>query len=132
MKDIMNFTRKRLDMDAKGYLTITPSFFMKYFSVGCGVGALIFQGDKREEEGSYAYASSGEAPVSRSTSIGSVQSETHKNSYMLKFMIRPVIRGYIPVSDDFFIVVNAGYDYVFDYKKLNGFNFGLGVSWAVW
>jgi hypothetical protein len=44
-------------------------------------------------------------------------------------MIRPSVKGFIPVSDQWFVTVTVGYDYVFGYKDKNGVNFGLGLQY---
>ena len=47
-------------------------------------------------------------------------------------MLRPVIKGFIPVSEDYLdIVVSVGYDYVFGYKEKNGLNFGIGIQFVL-
>ena len=50
----------------------------------------------------------------------------------IKFMLRPSIKGFIPMSDEWSLVVGAGYDYVFKYKKCNGFNFSLGLQYSLY
>lgn len=126
MTDIMNYKREKKILDPKFFLTVTPQFYMKYFSVGCGVGFLYMSGT--EETASYSRSSSGSSNISISASVGSSSST---NAELLKPMIRPVVKGFIPLTDELYIAVSAGYDLVFGYKEKNGFNVGLGFQWEL-
>jgi len=121
MTDIMNYKRVKKTLDPKYYMTITPHAYFKYFAVGCGFGALIMEG--KEETAEYHYTSS-------SNGSGSIGNGWETNCSVSKFMIRPTVKGFIPLDDDdiWSIVVSAGYDCVFGYKDKNGFNVGLGVK----
>lgn len=125
MKDLLNFTRVKTEYDPLFYMTLTPQAYFKYFAVGCGVGMLYMKGDREtiiSKDNKYEMGT-----VSVTSRDFSTLSE-EKDKY--KPMIRPVIKGFIPVSDDWYISVSAGYDYVFGYKEKNGFNFGLGLQWT--
>lgn len=130
MTDIMNYKRETKVLDPKFFLTVTPQFYMKYFAIGCGVGVLYMDGT--EETASYTNSSSGSSgsSVSISTSSSSGTSSS-TNTSMFKPMIRPVVKGFIPLSDELYISVSVGYDYVFGYKDKNGFNVGLGLQWEL-
>ena len=123
--DIMNYKRTRKTLDPKFYVTATPSLYFRYVSVGCGVGVLYMSG--KEEKSSSSYSSSSSGGVSSSG-----YSSTTQECTKLNFMLRPVIKGFIPVSEDYLdIVVNIGYDYVFGYKEKNGLNFGIGLQFVL-
>lgn len=121
----MNYKRTRKILDPKFYVTATPSLYFRYVSVGCGVGVLYMSG--KEEKSSSSYSSSLSGGISSSG-----YSSTTQECTKLNFMLRPVIKGFIPVSEDYLdIVVNIGYDYVFGYKEKNGLNFGIGVQFVL-
>lgn len=116
MTDIMNYERTTKTLDAKSYITVTPSFYMKYFSLGCGIGALFLEGT--EEHHNYSTGETTQVGGSSSTDVSEI-----------RFMLRPCIKGFIPLADDdFAFIISAGYDYAFGYKKCNGLNFGLGFQ----
>lgn len=117
--DIMNYDRNKKTLDAKAYVTITPSLYLKYISVGCGFGALSMKGTEEKYHSSSSYNTNG-------------QNFTSTNCYKFKFMLRPVIKGFIPLSeDDLSLVVSAGYNYIFGYKDKNGFSVGVGLQFIL-
>lgn len=118
-EDENNYSYSKYIRDPKYYMTITPHFYMKYFAIGCGVGFLELSKDG-EYESSY---------VNGGNKGGSSGSSSGDTSYRL--MIRPVIKGFIPINDGLSLSVNAGYDYGLSFKEKNGFNFGLGLQWRV-
>lgn len=117
MKDIMNFNRTKKVYDPQFFLTVTPQLYLKYFAIGCGAGIMMMDGT--EETANYEYASSSLSGNAIETGSG----------ILVKPMIRPVIKGFIPLNDDdLFLSVSVGYDYVFGYKEKNGINFGVGIQ----
>lgn len=124
--DEINYTKKTECLDPKFFVTLTPSFYMKYFAVGCGIGCLNMYGNVSEEFSSGT--SSGGESISYSSSVSS-SVETTKWGF--KFMIRPTVKGFIPLNDELSLSLSAGYDYVFKLKEKNGFNFGLGLQWVI-
>ncbi len=123
MTDIMHYERTKKILDPKCYVTVTPSLYFKYVSVGCGVGALYMSGKKEESSSSY---SSSNGISSSGTTFATQDCEK------LNFMLRPVIKGFIPISEDYMsIVISAGYDYIFGYKEKNGLNFGIGLQFVI-
>jgi len=127
MTDIMNYKRKKKILDPKFFLTVTPQFYIKYFAVGCGVGCLYMDGT--EEDSNYSRTSTvGESGSSVSIVSGGSSST---NAVLLKPMIRPVAKGFIPLTDELSLSVSVGYDLVFGYKEKNGFNVGIGVQWEL-
>lgn len=131
MKDIMNYNRTKKRLDPRFFLTVTPQFYIKYFAIGCGAGFLWLDGT--EETANYTYTSSSSSGSNASVSvISSGGGQTSITSYMLKPMIRPVAKGFIPLrSDELYLSISVGYDLVFGYKEKNGFNFGLGLQWEL-
>lgn len=123
MKDIVNYDRTQKIFDPKFFLTVTPQFYMKYFALGCGVGILGMDGT---ENTNFYTTSTGSSVTS---SYGHYTTES-TSVMLLKPMIRPVAKAFIPLnSDDLFLSVNVGYDLVFGYKEKNGINFGIGFHW---
>lgn len=110
MEDVMNFHKE--EYDPIFFFTVTPSIYLKYVSIGCGLGILYMQGEE------YTASSLG----------GSSTIPTEK----VKFMLRPSIKGYIPLNDELYLSLSVGYDYAFGYKDKNGINFGLGLQFELW
>ncbi|HAU86065.1 MAG TPA: hypothetical protein DCW90_11385, partial [Lachnospiraceae bacterium] len=105
MTDIMNYERTTKTLDAKCFLTATPSLYMKYLSIGCGIGALFLEGTEEHHEYS----------ISNTSQQGNSYSQ---DASEIRLMLRPCIKGFIPIADDdFAIIISAGYDYAFGYKK---------------
>lgn len=121
MEDIMNYKRTKKTLDPKYYITLTPHAYFKYFAIGCGFGFLAMTGT--EENTVYHYSDLG------NVSIGG-GSTTEIDCEEFKFMIRPTVKGFIPLDDDdmWSVVVSAGYDWIFGYKDKNGFNAGVGIK----
>lgn len=126
MKDIVNYDRKTKILDPKFFLTVTPQFYMKYFALGCGVGVLWMDG--KENTAHYSYTTT--TGSSSSATISGGNTTEGNPAILLKPMIRPVAKAFIPLSsDELFLSVSVGYDLIFGYKEKNGINFGLGVHW---
>uniref|UniRef100_UPI002592D590 hypothetical protein n=1 Tax=Xylanibacter caecicola TaxID=2736294 RepID=UPI002592D590 len=118
MQDIMNYDREKKELDTKFFVTVTPQAYFNYFAIGCGFGFLYMDGTSDYTR----YSSSSASNTSASTSSSS-------NAYLIKPMIRPVIKGFIPFSyEDYYISISVGYDWVLGYKKKNGFNVGIGIQ----
>lgn len=125
MKDIVNYNRSKKILDPRFFLTITPQFYMKYFALGCGVGLLWMDGT---EETAYYSSTTNTGSTSITVSGGNTTEGT--SALLFKPMIRPVAKAFIPLnSEDFFLSVSVGYDFIFGYKDKNGINFGLGFHW---
>ena len=130
MQDILNYTREKKVVDPKFFLTLTPQVYFKYFAIGCGVGFLYMDGT--EETANYAYTSSTTSSGNVSVTVSGSGSQSVADNYiMLKPMIRPVAKGFIPLSDEFWISLSVGYDLIFGYKEKNGLSFGLGIQWEL-
>ena len=126
MKDIVNYDRTRKTLDPRFFLTVTPQFYMKYFALGCGVGFLWMDGD--EDTANYSHTTS--SGSSSSVTVSGGNKTEGSGVILLKPMIRPVAKAFIPLSsDELFLSVSVGYDLVFGYKEKNGINFGLGFHW---
>lgn len=130
MIDVMNYTKEDTEYTPKFFTTITPSFFMKYFAVGCGFGAMYMEGTK--------YMAKGSSSTITSTSGNATSTATSEQSSVLdeevekvKFMLRPSIKGFVPLNEQWSATVSVGYDYVFGYKDTNGINFGVGIQCAL-
>lgn len=115
-----NYTQTVTSYDPKVFVTATPMFRYRYFAVGCGLGVMSLS--KSVNEDNYTHSSD-----------DGYESEGHKHSSSdgddkFCFMLRPTVKGFIPLSDTYALTVTAGYDYAFDVKEFNGFNFGIGLT----
>ena len=131
MTDILNYKREKKVMDPKFFLTITPQLYIKYFAVGCGVGFLYMGGTTKTDSHSSSSTSTGGGSISISTSTSSSSSVNSETGVMFKPMIRPVVKGFIPLTDELYLSLSVGYDMIFGYKDKNGFNAGLGLQWEL-
>jgi hypothetical protein len=112
------------EYDLKYFVTLTPSFYLKYFAVGWGFGYAELSGTKYTESYNVLYESS----ENQSTRLITQKSST-ENDYKLKFMMRPSIKGFIPCSDNVFISLSVSYDWIVGYNKKSGISFGVGVNY---
>lgn len=117
--NIMNYDRTKTEYDPKMFLTVTPSVFLKYISVGCGVGFAWLEG--KEETSSCKTTLGDDGNVSGLT-YGSASS----NVVAVKFMLRPQVRGYIPLNRSCNMSIGVGYDIIPKMKNLNGYNVSIG------
>lgn len=115
-----------------GYLTISPGFYCRFLSINCGVGIMASSYTKTKTWGdSYSEEFGGESEDGsvNITTSGSISTSAIKCNFILK----PSITGYIPISDgDFYIIINAGYNYIPKFKELNGWSFGIGFQWTIY
>lgn len=130
MKDIMNYEREKKVLDPKFFLTVTPQVYLKFLAIGCGVGFLYMDGTEDIRNYSTEVSSTSNTENISSTLIASGGSSSI-NTTMLKPMIRPVIKGFIPLSNELYLSISAGYDLIFGYTKKNGFNLGIGIQWEL-
>lgn len=107
------------EYDLKYFITVTPSFYMKYFSVGWGVGYAYLKGTKYTKDNSLTVYPDGTTIQTGST--------TSVDDFKYKWMMRPTIKGYIPCSDNFFISLSVNYDWIVGYKEKSGIGFGAGI-----
>lgn len=112
-----------------GYWVISPGFYCRFLSINCGVGFMASNYIKTQTntEDFTEESEDGSTSVDGSISITTEYSETKFN-----FMLKPSITGYIPISDeDFYITINAGYNYISRFKELNGWSFGIGLQCVI-
>lgn len=131
MTDIMNYNRTKKVLDPKFFLTVTPQLYFRYFAIGCGVGFLYMDGTKYDISNDIDISSSSSAGFASSSEHVSVEAGEEANCPLLKPMIRPVAKGFIPLNDEMYISVSVGYDLIFGYKEKNGLNCGLGLQWKL-
>lgn len=118
MSDIMNFKRTETEYDPKMFITLTPGLFFKYFSVGCGFGVAFLDGKETVSDSQYSKNDQGQQGVISGSNMFEISSS--------KFMIRPQLKGYIPLSNSCRMSVGLGYDILPKAKELNGYNVSLG------
>lgn len=134
MTDVMNFTKTDNELDPKFYVTLSPQFFYKYFSVGCGFGGMFMSNN----EDKYVMSSTTTTTTSETSNgssthidINDKSNSSSESKEKVKFMIRPTVKGFIPVSKAWYITVSAAYDYAFGFKEYNGIDFGIGAQFVI-
>lgn len=120
--NLMDYKITRGEYDPKYYVTATPSFYLKYFSVGWGFGILSMKGAEYTDQRDYSIDEEGNSVITTGTST---TEETEK----VKFMMRPNIRGFIPCNDNFFISLSISYNWIPSYKEKSGIDFGVGIQY---
>lgn len=118
MTDILNYKRTQTEYDPKIYLTVTPGLFFKYVSVGCGVGFSMLHSKENQLYSGFSTDEQGELSGASLSNI--IDTVTYR------LMIRPQLRGFIPVGSSFKISIGLGYDIFPRAKELNGYNASLG------
>lgn len=117
--DIMNFERTTTHYDPILSVTATPSLFLKYVSIGCGVGCVF---NKMSGE-----VATGHLSISGDGSSQSVSSGSYGiDDVDVKLVLRPQVKGYISISRSCNMSLGIGYDIVPKMKELNGWEASLG------
>ena len=98
---------------------ITPQLYLKYFSVGCGLGTVS------------TIMSTTDTDVTNS-SIGLLEEINVHIKREGMFSIRPIAKGYIYFNDDFALVLSVGYNFVIKHSEFNKMDFGLGFKWKIY
>lgn len=127
--DENNYKYEERIYDKKLFFTISPGYTCRLFSLSCGLGTMILNGEKNI----YTAESKEESGSGWSTS-GKSETNTSENHKLFKFMVRPSLKFYIPINidwDEYFIVAGVGYDYVCGFSKANGINFSLGFKFMI-
>ena len=127
------------EYNPNGYWVISPGFYCRFLSINCGVGFMTssymkttpYKGDSNTEN------FTGESEDGSTTVDGSITISTSytysRSATKFDFILKPSITGYIPVSgEDFYITINAGYNYIPKRIELNGWSFGVGFQWVIW
>lgn len=128
MTNIMNYKITTTSLKPKMFFTATPALNLKYVAIGCGAGILYMEGtEATNERNTNITENDGSSTIQYGGS-----SSTDTQVTRIKFMLRPSIKGFIPLSEEWSLVVGAGYDYVFKYKKCNGFNISLGLQYSLY
>lgn len=107
------------------YLMLSPGVYLGILSFNCGIGVL---------GSSYYDFIIGDTVYfgDETTSIsGSITLEQSMKKYKAHLILKPSITGFIPIFDDYYITINAGYNYIPKFKELNGWSFGVGFQWVI-
>ena len=118
-KDIMNYKYEKNNYDPLFFAALSPALYFDYISVGCGLGFVAFGED---------WETSNWNTDSDGRSSGSSQAS---NASLIKFIARPQIKGYIPLTRSCKLSVGGGYDIIPGFSSLNGFNASLGLQWDI-
>lgn len=112
-----------------GYWVISPGFYCRFLSINCGVGFMASSYMKTQTYTEDFAEESGDGFISVD---GSISIATEYSEPKFNFMLKPSVTGYIPISDeDFYITINAGYNFISKFKGLNGWSFGIGFQWVI-
>lgn len=123
----------------QAYLAISPGLYFRYLSLNCGIGFVASKYTKTTTWGDNTYTEDykydnedGSISIGGSTTITTVGGSTSTVEHKPHFMLKPSITGYIPICDeDFYITLNAGYNYIPKFKEVNGLSFGVGIQWKL-
>lgn len=121
--NIVDYKITRGEYDLKCFVTATPSFYLKYFSVGWGVGVAYLKGKEYTKDYNLTVY-----PDGTTTQGGSSSSI---DDFKYKLMMRPTVKGYIPCSENFFISLSVNYDWILGYKDKSGIGFGAGFHFII-
>lgn len=121
--NLMDYKITRGEYDPKYYLTATPSFYLKYFSVGWGFGILSMKGSEYTDERDFNADENGSTTITTGSTVEGIEK--------VKFMMRPNIRGFIPCNDNFFISLSVSYNWIPGYKEKSGIDFGVGIQYLL-
>lgn len=120
--NLMDYKITRGEYDPKYYVTATPSFYLKYFSVGWGFGIFSMKGTEYTEQKEYNIGDDGNPVITTGTTIA-------EGIEKVKFMMRPNIRGFIPCNYNFYISLSISYNWILNYKEKSGIDFGVGIQY---
>lgn len=112
-----------------GYWVVSPGFYCRFLSINCGIGFMTSNySETRTNTGNFAVENEdGSISVN-----GSISMTTRYSTTKFKFMLKPSITGYIPISgENYYITINASYNYIPKFKELNGWSFGIGFQWVI-
>lgn len=118
------------EYNPNGYWVISPGFYCRFLSINCGVGFMTSSYMKTQ---TYTEDFFGESEDGSTSVDGSISITTGHSATKFNFILKPSITGYIPISsEDYYITINAGYNYIHKFKELNGWSFGVGFQWVIW
>ncbi len=121
--DILNYKITKGEYKPKYYFTLTPAIYMKYVSVGWGVGVLTLEGETITE---------GKATEVNGDIINtkSLDNTVYTNA-KYRFFMRPNVKLYIPCSKSISIITSASYNWAWGSKDLSGFTYGIGLRYNI-
>lgn len=119
LNNIMNYSYTQTEYDPKMFLMLTPAVFLKYISVGCGIGFVWLDSKEVTSEKKTTFNNDG-------SYSGYTGGSTSTDAATVEFMLRPQIKGYIPLSSSCNMSIGVGYDIIPKIKDLNGYNFSIG------
>lgn len=118
IQDVLNFKKITTDYSPTLFLSITPSAYMKYVSIGCGIGGILLEGKQDITQYSFGYESDGNI-------FGSYGTNT-TDATATALMLRPQIKCFIPVGESCKMSFGGGYNFVPKLKDLNGYHVSIG------
>lgn len=119
--DLLNYKITKGEYTPKYYLTLTPAIYMKFISIGWGVGALSLEG-KTQIEGMATKVNGNDVSYSNLDKNKDPDKKT-------RFFMRPNVKLYIPCGEYFSIITSASYNWTCGSKDLSGLSYGLGLRY---
>lgn len=117
-------SKKYVEYNPSAYFVVSPGLYLRFLSINCGAGVMASDYTKT----TYEEHTENFGGITQTTTTSTSISQTKYH-----FMLKPSITGYIPISDeDYYITINAGYNYIPKFKELNGWSFGIGFQWVIW
>lgn len=121
-------------------LSVAPGLYFKYFSVNCGVGCLFSNvrqtSSVTETVGENSSMTFEGDDISGSIIVDSnahIKYDLFFSDWKCHFILSPSITGYIPIcSEDYYITLNVGYNYIPKFRDLNGWLIGVGFQCVIW
>lgn len=121
--DLFNYKITKGEYKPQYYFTLMPAIYMKYVSVGWGVGVLTLEGETKTE---------GMATEVNGDNINpkNLDNTVYTNA-KYRFFMRPNVKLYIPCSKSISIITSASYNWAWGSKDLSGFTYGLGLRYNI-
>lgn len=110
------------------YMMISPGVYLRFISINCGIGILSSDYKMTISDTINWGENNGNSSID-----GTIHNEISITTSDCHFIVKPSITGYIPICDEeYYITINAGYNYMPKFKELNGWSFGVGFQWLIW
>lgn len=121
--DLLNYKITQGEYKPKCFITLTPSIYMKYISVGFGAGVLFLKGKTKIEGMS--------TEVKGDDIFSSDLNKQIESDTKTRLIMRPNLKLYVPCSNSFSIITSISYNWIWGSKNLNGLSYGIGIRYNI-